>query len=382
MKIKKIFRNLDVVNKKKDLEFLYGFKKFPIFMGVTNKKKINDKYFDMNWFISKSTGMIQLNPLLPLNVLYPESHNSGCIGKLWEEHHKSFAKFLKKFEPKNILEIGAAHGKLCKEYSKLKKNNVGWTIIEPNPIIEKGVNAKIIKGFFDKNFYPEKNIDTFVHSHVFEHIYNIHEFMNDLGRKIDFKKKLIFSIPNLEVMLKKKYTNCINFEHTIFLTETYIKFFLKKYGFKIIEKKYFKEDHSIFYSCIKLKKIDLQMNFKKNFYKKNRLIYLNYIKFHQKLIKNLNELISKSNKPIFLFGAHVFSQYLISFGLNSKKIIYILDNDKKKQNKRLYGTNLIVKSPKILSKYHDPLVILKVGVYFDEIKKDILNNINKKTKFL
>ena len=83
-----------------------------------------------------------------------------------------------------------------------------------------------------------------------------------------------------------------------------------------------------------------------------------------------------------MFGAHVFSQYLISFGLRSKKILYILDNDKKKQNKRLYGTNLTVKSPKILSKYKNPLVILKVGVYFNEIKNDITKNINHKTKFL
>ena len=128
--------------------------------------------------------------------------------------------------------------------------------------------------------------------------------------------------------------------------------------------------------------IDSKLNFKKNLYKKNKLIYLKYIKYHQNLIKEINHQISKTDQPIFLFGAQVFSQYLLSIGLEQKKIIFILDNDAKKQNKRLYGTNLIVKSPKILSKYSNPLVILKVGVYFDEIKRDILSNINKKTKFL
>jgi len=380
MKIKKLFRNLDIVNKKKDLELLYEFKKFPIFMGVSKKKIINDKYFDMKWFISRSTGMIQLNPLMPLEILYPESHNSGCIGKMWDSHHKSFAKFLKKSSPSNVLEIGAAHGKLCKEFSKINKK-INWTIIEPNPIIENGVKAKVIKGFFDKSFKGSKEFDTFVHSHVFEHIYDVHEFMNDLGNKITIGNKLVFSIPNLEIMLKRKYTNCINFEHTIFLTEPFIKFFLEKYGFKVVEKKFFKKDHSIFYSCIKKNNIDKRVTFKKNYYKKYKNIYLNYIKYHEKLIQNLNTLIRKSKEPIFLFGAHVFSQYLISFGLNSKNIIYILDNDKKKQNKRLYGTNLIVKSPKILAKFQKPLVILKVGVYYKEIKNDILKNINANTRF-
>jgi len=45
----------------------------------------------------------------------------------------------------------------------------------------------------------------------------------------------------------------------------------------------------------------------------------------------------------------------------------------------LYGTDLIVESPKILKDDMNPLVILKAGVYNNEIKNDILNNINKNT---
>ena len=49
----------------------------------------------------------------------------------------------------------------------------------------------------------------------------------------------------------------------------------------------------------------------------------------------------------------------------------------------MYGTNLKVFSPNILSKDDsDPVVILKAGVYNQEIKKDILENINSKTIFL
>ena len=52
---------------------------------------------------------------------------------------------------------------------------------------------------------------------------------------------MIFSIPHLEIMLKKKYTNCVNFEHTIFLTEPYLKYFLDLYGFGVLEKKFLKK---------------------------------------------------------------------------------------------------------------------------------------------
>ena len=51
-----------------------------------------------------------------------------------------------------------------------------------------------------------------------------------------------------------------------------------------------------------------------------------------------------------------------------------------KQGKRLYG-KILVCSPKVL-KEKNPVVILKAGVYNDEIKKDILTNINSKTIFL
>ena len=42
----------------------------------------------------------------------------------------------------------------------------------------------------------------------------------------------------------------------------------------------------------------------------------------------------------------------------------------------------MVQSPQCLSKFEKPLVILKAGVYNDEIKTDILTNINSKTKFI
>ncbi|EAI7399927.1 SAM-dependent methyltransferase, partial [Campylobacter jejuni] len=80
--------------------------------------------------------------------------------------------------------------------------------------------------------------------------------------------------------------------------------------------------------------------------------------------------------------AHLFGQYLIFQGLNTEKIINILDNNPSKQEKRLYGTKFIVKSPKILKDQDDSLVILNAGVYNDEIEKDILENINKNIRIL
>ena len=121
----------------------------------------------------------------------------------------------------------------------------------------------------------------------------------------------------------------------------------------------------------------------KDLYIHNKKLYLDYIEFHERLIHDLNKKISnvKTEQSIYLFGAHVFAQYLIAIGLNTERILCVLDNDQNKHHKRLYGTSLTASSPKILSDVKNPIVILKAGAYNDEIKDDILSNINKDTIF-
>ena len=111
-------------------------------------------------------------------------------------------------------------------------------------------------------------------------------------------------------------------------------------------------------------------------------MFEDYINFHEELVLELNSKIENMESPIFIFGAHIFSQYLFAFGLKTNKIICILDNSPLKQEKRLYGTQLIVKTPYILADYKNPTVILKAGLYNKEIMDDILNNINSTTVFI
>ena len=373
--MKNIQRDKDVINECKDLEFLYKFDNFPVFMGCTNQSIEKDILVNMQWEISKGSGVIQLNPLLPLDILYPESHGSGNIGRMWAEHHQEFSKFIQHQSPNSVLEIGGAHGILSREYKK--ENPINWTILEPNPSPAKDVDATFIKGFFDDKFTFDGEIDTIIHSHVFEHVYYPDEFIGHISSFLNNGQNLIFSLPNMEEMLKRKYTNCINFEHTVFITEPYVEYLLSKHGFKQVAKQYFKDDHSIFYAYVKdsnTKTIELP----KGLYEHNKKLYLDYVDYHKQLIKDLNVKIDNisGDQPIYLFGAHVFAQYLIEFGLDIGRIICLLDNDTNKQGKRLYGTNMMVESPKVLADVNNPIVILKAGVYNQEVSDDIVNNIN------
>ena len=375
-------RNRDVILGGVDLEFLYEFKDFPVYMGCVEDDISQDLCANMRWTISRNSGAIQLNPLLPLDVVYPSAHGSGCVGKLWMNHHSSLALFIKKYNPDNVLEIGGAHGILSKFYHSLAPDTI-WTIVEPNPTPDDSVKARFINNFFDDKFRFDEPIDLIVHSHVFEHVYYPQEFIEHISRFLSVGKYMIFSLPNMEEMLKNNYSNCLNFEHTVLLSAPYIDFLLKQNGFRVLETQNFLDDHSIFYACIREKSTN-SSQLPSNLYDYNKKLFLDYIEHHVDLVQILNSRISKlstSNK-VYLFGAHVFSQYLIGFGLDTSHIECILDNDANKHAKRLYGSSLRVSSPRILFDEDEPVVILKAGVYNDEIKADILSNINQNTIFL
>ena len=372
-----INRTTDVITNSTNLEDLHTVTNVPILMNCTTEEESTDIKKDLVWQIDKESGIIQLKNIIPLDVLYATPH-SGSTGRMWLQHHREFSKFVSKFNPTSIIEIGGGHGILSSDY--LKNNvTIPWIIIEPNPFPVDNCPAIFIKEFFDEKFFPTEEFDTILHSHVFEHMYEPTEFMGNIANLLSNGDKMIFTLPNMQSMLENKYTNCINFEHTVFLTEPYVEYLLAEYGFLIVEKAYF-NNHSIFYSTIRDSTV-LPIKLDSALYEKNKHLYLNYVKYYEEFILDLNIRLKDITYPIYLFGTHVFSQYLITIGLDITKVNSILDNDSTKQGKRVYGTNLKIQSPQVLKNGGIMIVILKAGLYNEEIKQDILENINPNVIF-
>lgn len=371
---KYIERNKSVINRS-NLEHLYTFKDFPLFFGCVDSPEEDDLVADMDWAIDKNTGAIQLSKLIPLEILYQEQHVDGT-GPTWKKYYEDFADFIYMQRPKNVLEIGGGSGNLANEVTS-KDKKIKWTVIEPNPRIQKTNQIDVIDGFFNKKLLINNKIDTIVISQVLEHIYEPDEFIEELGLFLDLGCRVILAYPQLKVWLEKKYTNAINFEHT-FLIDDFIEYLFNGKGFiNIQETKY--NQHSIFYIFENTKR-KLTPIEPPSRYSEYKNIFNQFISYHEKLIKDINLKIEKSQNPTYLFGAHIFATYLFAFGLN-KKIEGILDNSKLKQNRRLYGTPFLVSSPEVLKGKGKVNIILKAGLYNEEIKKDILQNINNEVSF-
>lgn len=367
-------RTSSVLTKKENLEKIFHLSKFPVYAGCVDTPENEDIFLDMNVSICKDTGIIQFDQIPPLELIYLRPHNDS-IGKTWEDHHTKFAEFISKFPVKKILEVGGGTTKIAKKVIE-KDSKKNWTIIDPNMIENDVKQIDFVKDYFHKDLKIDRDFDAVVHSHTIEHMKDPEQYVRDISKFIKNDGYHIFSFPNMVTYLSRKYLNCLNFEHPQFLAEPFVDVILERQGFKIIEKKFFKEDHSIFYATKKSHNKKSEFPNKFNEYKK---IYLEFVNYYKNFTDIMNKKLKEFDGKVYLFGAHLFSQYLIAFGLNQEKIIGILDNSELKIGKRLYGTNLNVFHPDEIKEKEKVAVILKVATYRDEILEQIFE-INQSTK--
>lgn len=364
-----IDRPLSVITQKRT-KFLFEIDNFPLFCGCVDTPLEEDLFGSMRWEIDPESGVIQLSQLVPLEILYSEQHLDG-VGQTWARYYKEFAAYITKQYPTKVLEIGGGQGVLA-QMTLANDKNMHWTIMEPNPRIDSQPRLSLIRKFFDSKTDIDGDTDAVVMSQVFEHIYNPQEMVMQLSEKLSNGAKIIIAYPQIKNWLKCNFTNALNFEHTM-LIDDFVPLIFQRAGFRLEDEKIY-ESHSIFYTFVKCEKTPKKILLP-NFYAEYEKIFEGFVSYHKKLVEDLNRKISLAEEPVFLFGAHIFSTYLFAFGLNNN-ISGILDNGSLKKGRRFYGTNFIVEGPQILKGKGKVNVILKAGLFNDEIKSDILDNIN------
>ncbi len=318
---------------------------------------------------------IQLDHLVPLPILYSDSHNYNSVGQVWDKYFFRFVSLIENIIiDKNILEIGDPSGKIANRCENYKK----WYIIEPNKNHKVNFNSKIefIEKFFDDTFHTNHTIDVIIHSHLLEHIYDPNIFLKKCYNVLTDGGEMFFGVPNMEHICQNEIAPCLGifFEHTIFLNVENISWLLNTHGFQITNCLHY-ESHSILFHVKKVSHFSILPISISNY---NQLFFTTLHKY-KTIVRDCNDYIEKNrNKSVYIFGASYNTQFLLSLGLNVDKIDGILDNCKDKHHCFLYGYNLQIFSPEIV-KNRDCIIILKNGYYSNEIQSQLLsinNNIH------
>jgi hypothetical protein len=298
-------------------------------------------------------------------LLYSFVHNNTYETPTWKQHHETFSRFvLDNIEKTSLLEIGGASGYLAQKLLAEEKN-IQISILD----LAKQPEFKIpIK-------YIEANCETFdftqiapstpiVLSHVFEHLYNPRKFLTNV-KKANIKK-LILSVPTMEVCLSKKFLSFLHVEHTYYCSTEHIMRMMAEAGFACSSKQSFRE-HSTFFCFDKKESIEVTP------YADPDILIRQFREYYSERDTLYKSIVLEKNTYIVPAGHY---GQLIYFLLESQKdkILGFLDNDNSKVGKRMYGTDKYIYPMNILKTHQDTTicVLLNAGPYIKEIKHQMI----------
>ena len=347
------------------------FGPMPCYMGCVAPDSDDDLMALMAWGINPQGLLAVLDPP-PLEAVYPAQHNDPTVSPLWMKHHRAFANFVDTHtNAQVVLEVGGADGTLADIVRREMDLPKDWVIIEPNPHVPAEVEAKVIKGWFPQDLPPAQGSwSCITASHVLEHAVDPYGFLSDCSKALDLNGDLILTWPDMTAMAERTDLNMLNFEHLHFLPQETAEEMLRTSGFEVVAVEKF-EGHSVFIHA--QKRGEPNPNPASFNTDPNSLTAMadRYIASLRSTVDRFQTEIDAWEGSIWLFGAHIFSQYLLAMGLESTRLAGILDNAPGKQGKRLCGTALQVSSPESLRGSSRNLVLVAAALYEAEILEQL-----------
>jgi SAM-dependent methyltransferase len=256
-------------------------------------------------------------------------------------------------------------------------------------------NLEVLNKFLDEKVADKlkNSADLLLAFNVFAHTNNIQSLFKNMLRILKINGTIVVQVQSTMDMIKNINFDNIYHEHYYYWTLMSLNNFVKSNNATIVDA----EQLSLHGGSIRvfIKKNKNGMNYKssKRFYKllkleKNFSIYkiLTYRKFSKKVkdlknivINNILELKRKKKvKHIIGYGAPAKASLSINYFNLSKKLEFIIDNNKLKQKKYIPGTSLIIKSLDQLRKYKSvDLIIVLAWNYYKEIKGSLKEFSNK-----
>jgi hypothetical protein len=347
-KLIQLKRHSCIICKNTKFELINSFPKFPI-MAISNDDA-TDAFFDFNLIVCEKCNCLQLQNLIDPAILYSNVYMNSTHSPSWHDHHIAFGDFiLKNTNEKSFLEVGANTGALYKIMSNTRA--LDYTILDMyrNPELPK--DLKFCEGNCETFKYTGFN--TVILSHVFEHLYSPTKFIaNVLESRVT---DVFIAIPNFDLLAKE--LTVINSQHTFFCGLDYIIYMFALHNYKC-------EVHFSYTGNIKSNMFKFVLNdstLPRALPSCDKQLFINT---YVNNTKTLSEIDIPPNS--FICPAGIYGQYFYYFLKKKENVVGFIDNNTKRHNKKLYGTDKLVYSPLTLD-FSCATIIVCDCPYKDEI---------------
>lgn len=361
--------------------------------------------------------------LYPLEMVYcPESHNCqlshvvpaekmfdnylyvSSTAKTFRDHFENASKkYISKYSldmNSLVVDIGSNDGIALYPF---KNENIRVVGIEPANNIAKIANDKGIDTIND--YFNSETVDLILHkygnadivtaSNVFAHADDLKSITQNVFRVLKQSGTFIIEVQYILDTIKDLTFDNIYHEHVNYWSVTSLNNFFNKLGYSIVDVEHV-DTHG---GSIRVYIQDLVesgesvnssvMEFlerEKNF---GLLDYKTYLKFatdvenvKKNVIKNINELKSKNYKLVGYGSPAKATTSLNYFGITSKEIDYIIEDNKLKYNKYIPGVNIPIYSKDKLNSEFPDVIIVMAWNFIDYIKDNNKDLIEKGVKFI
>ena len=339
-------------------KFFLDLGKQPLANNYLNFFKKNQIKYNLKLFFNTKNKMVSISKRIPSEKMFTNNYpyRSSMSKTMRISFNKLSTEIKKRFNPKNILEIGSNDGALIRNFDK--KKVIG---IEACNNLAK-ITSKM--GFLTYNKYwnydlakklkkKHGEIDLIYSANTLTHISNLKDVFKSISYLLSKNGILIVEDPSLLECIKKTSYDQFYNEHIYLFSVISVTNFIKKYNLEIFDIKNL-DTHggSIRYYIknIDNNKIKVLNNVKKQFQKEKKFglgKLSTYKKFAKKVqlskvkLLNILESLESKNKNVIGYGATAKAVTILNYcGINKNLIKSFVDTTPEKINQYMPGKNI------------------------------------------
>lgn len=361
----------------------------PLANNLLNSKNDIDELYPLEITYCPDSHNCQLSYIVPANKMFDNYLYVSSTTKTFRDHFKVAAEtYIKKYSLNSksmIVDIGSNDGIALKPFKDEGINVLG---IEPAKNIAEIANnngIKTINSYFteqisNKILKEYGYVDLVTASNVFAHADNLKEIVKNVFNILKPDGTFIIEVQYLLDTIKDLTFDNIYHEHVNYWSVTSLNIFFNKLGFYITDVEHINTHGGSIRVYIKRENNNINESVKKYLMEEEVFgltKYQTYVDFANRVeetkrnVVNNIKILKNLNYTLIGYGSPAKATTALNYyGITSKEIDYIIEDNSLKHNKFVPGVKIPIFSKDKIKEKRPDVVIVMAWNFIEEIKKN------------